>query len=208
MNKYSVFNGMNTSEKVGLYKALDADERTFKKSETILSFSPESYETGIILEGLAYLVSINNSGEENIIDYYEPGSIFGSRLSPNTNVNLYNVIAKKHCSVLFFDYSKIMESYKENCKSHRKFIENVIIACSCRNQIHIDILSQRTIRDKLLTYFGYLYEISENKELKLPIPLSDLADYICADRSAMMRELKKLNNENIISSKGKTVKLL
>ena len=44
MNKYSVFNGLNTSEKVGLYKALDADERTFKKSETILSFSPESYE--------------------------------------------------------------------------------------------------------------------------------------------------------------------
>ena len=88
MNKYSVFNGMNTSEKVRLYKALEADERTFKKSETILSFSPESYETCIILEGLAYLVSINNSGKENIIDYYESGSIFGSRLSPNTNVNL------------------------------------------------------------------------------------------------------------------------
>ena len=208
MNKYSVFNGMNTSERVSLYKTLEADERVFKRAETILSFSPESYETCIILEGLAYLVSINNSGEENIIDYYEAGSIFGSRLSPNTNVNLYNVTAKKHCSVLFFDHSKIVESYKGNCNAHQKFINNVITACSCRNQIHIDILSQRTIRDKLLTYFGYLYEIYESKELKLPVPLSDLAGYICAARSAMMRELKKLNNENIISSKGKTVKLL
>ena len=38
MNKYSVFNGMNTSERVSLYKTLEADERVFKRAETILSF--------------------------------------------------------------------------------------------------------------------------------------------------------------------------
>ena len=38
--------------------------------------------------------------------------------------------------------------------------------------------------------------------------LSNLADYLCVDRSAMMRELKKLNDEKIILSEKKTVTIL
>jgi len=38
--------------------------------------------------------------------------------------------------------------------------------------------------------------------------LTDLADYLIVDRAAMMREIKKLKDDKIISKNGKKITLL
>ena len=45
-------------------------------------------------------------------------------------------------------------------------------------------------------------ELKGNDSFDIPVSLSDLADYLSVDRSAMMREIKKMKNENIIIAKG------
>ena len=47
-----------------------------------------------------------------------------------------------------------------------------------------------------------------NKTFKIPFSLTDLADYLSVDRSAMMRELKLLREENFIKKNGKEITLL
>ena len=42
----------------------------------------------------------------------------------------------------------------------------------------------------------------------LPFSLSVLADYIATDRSAMMRELKKLKEEGLVQNEGRRFTLL
>ena len=59
-----------------------------------------------------------------------------------------------------------------------------------------------------MIYFAYLAELGSSKNIRLPIPLSDLSGYICADRSAMMREIKNMNDDGLISSKGQNILLL
>ncbi len=208
MNKYSVFNELTDAEISSISESFGFEDKSFGKGEVIMKFRPHNKNSGIIKEGLAYLISINDRGEENILDYYEGGNIFGSAFSPDTNVNLYFVVAKKKCTVSFFDHSSMIKLCRSDCKKHIIFIENIMTTISCRNQIHIDILSQRTIRSRLTTYFAYLSEISGTKTLRLPIPLCDLAEYICTDRSAMMRELGKMNEDGLISSSGHTIQLL
>ena len=70
---------------------------------------------------------------------------------------------------------------------------------------HLDILSQRTIRDKLMAYF--IIQCSKNKShsFNLPFTFSLLADYISADRSAMMREIKKMKDDGIIKTDNKKI---
>ena len=53
-----------------------------------------------------------------------------------------------------------------------------------------------------------LFSYKDFSCFSLPLSLSDLADYLAVDRSAMMRELKKLNNEHIIYSKGQNITIL
>ena len=51
-------------------------------------------------------------------------------------------------------------------------------------------------------------EQSPSSEINLPVSLSDLADYLSVDRSAMMREMKKMKQEEMISAKGSKITLL
>ena len=71
------------------------------------------------------------------------------------------------------------------------------------------VLSKRTIRDKLLTYFSILSNKNYNKIITIPYSLTTLADYLSVDRSAMMRELKSLSDEGFIIKESKNkIKLL
>ena len=72
----------------------------------------------------------------------------------------------------------------------------------------VEVLSRRSIREKLLCYFGLLAGQRQKPSFQLPFSLSALADYISADRSAMMREMRKMREEDLISTEGRSVTLL
>ncbi len=208
MNNYSVFDGINSEEIKILDKCLNFEERNYSKGDIILNYVDTPEIVGIMQKGLACLVSIGKDGETNMIDYYEPGNMFGYQFSMNIGMNLYCIIAKTECSVKFYNYDKMIVCCQNNCQKHIKLINNLIFFSIGKVQAHTEILSQRTIRNKLLTYFLYIKEIQGTNEIKIPFSLSDLASYLAVDRSAMMRELKKMNNEKMIISKGHTITII
>ncbi len=208
MNHSALFNQLSDSELGELSACLCAEEKSYKKNDIITKYQENDNKAGIVRSGLAYLISINDNGETSILDYYESGNIFGQNFSPNTSINLYYIFAKKNTEVTFYSYDKLFNCCDNNCQKHKQMINHLIGCYVGRTQIHIDILTQRSIRAKLMTYFRYISRQQNNTTVSLPLSLSDLADYIAADRSAMMREIKKLNNENIITSKGNTISLL
>ena len=77
-----------------------------------------------------------------------------------------------------------------------------------QNYERIQLLTKKTIREKLLDYFKMTSRKKNSKSFKLDMSLSDLADYLSTDRSALMRELKHLKEDKIIDVDGKTFKLL
>lgn len=71
----------------------------------------------------------------------------------------------------------------------------------------VDVLSRRSIREKLLCYFHQLSEKAGSRTFQLPFSLSMLADYIATDRSAMMREMKRMKEEGVLRSEGRRITL-
>ena len=72
----------------------------------------------------------------------------------------------------------------------------------------IELLTKKNIRDKLLSYFDILASKKLNRTFVLPFSLTDLADYLSVDRSAMMRELSHLKEDGIIEKNGNKITLL
>ena len=72
----------------------------------------------------------------------------------------------------------------------------------------VDVLSRRSIREKLLCYFRICAYQEKSLAFTLPFTLSALADYLCVDRSAMMRELKRLREEGVLEASGRQVRFL
>ena len=72
----------------------------------------------------------------------------------------------------------------------------------------IEILTKKTIRNRLLEYFKIVSLKNKSKNIYLPFTFTDLADYLAIDRSAMTRELKNLKEEGFIEIKNKRITLL
>ena len=66
----------------------------------------------------------------------------------------------------------------------------VIVEKVTKLNTRIEVLTQRTTREKLLGYFSILSTKSNSKCISIPFSLTDLADFLSVDRSAMMREIK------------------
>ena len=72
----------------------------------------------------------------------------------------------------------------------------------------IEVLSNRTIREKLNCYFKLMAIHTGKMEFDLPFTMTALAENICADRSAMMREVKKMTEDGLVKITRRRVKLL
>lgn len=183
-------------------------QKTFSRGEIIMRLDEDNGYVGLLRSGTAHLVTTTFDGTKTIIDYFEPGNIFGKRFSPCTQVDPYLVMAKTRCTVHFVDYDKVITCCEKCCKKHIRLIDSMILTMARRAQLHVEVLGKRSIRGKLMSFFYHISRSRGSASFVLPLSLSDLADYISADRSAMMRELKKLNSEKIIVSHSNKVTIL
>ena len=128
-----------------------------------------------------------------------------------TTNNELLVEARSNCTVLFYIYEQLKHPCTKNCEFHNKLAEclpELILDKITHLNTRIELLTQRTTRDKLLMYFSIISTRRLSKTFELPLSLTDLADYLNVDRSAMMRELKLLKEDGLIEKIGNRIILL
>ena len=176
------------------------DIKDFEANEVITTFLVNRNQFCILLEGDAQLITYDDNGNKKIIYYYQPNDVFGEAFFKiYTNRELF-VLAKKKCKVLFYPYD-IAERCTENCWYHIDLVRNLpdlILHSISKQNFRVLLLSKKSVRDKLMTYFNSLASESKTKSFELPFSLTDLSDYLMIERTAMMREIKRLKDENII----------
>ena len=121
------------------------------------------------------------------------------------------MVCRTPCDVVFIDYPHILKRCENACLHHSMLVQNMLRLMGGKAQglsARVDVLSRRSIREKLLCYFRQMAEKEAGNTFTLPFSLSTLADYIATDRSAMMRELKRLKEEEVIVSDGRRFTLL
>lgn len=202
MDNLSIFNGINENDITNILKSLGARRITFRKEHIILSSLVEDDLIGVIINGKACIVNYDYFGNRDIIDNLEYGDVFGKPFSYLNSDE--QVIASTDCEVLFLDYHLLISDLSKYGQINYN-INRLLTSKIYQLYEKLEILSKRTIREKLLTYFNNLAKKRGKKTFNLPITYIELADYLSVDRSAMMRELKKLKVEKIIASDGKKI---
>ena len=198
------------------FKSFDSNcsrvaKRRFVKGETVTTYVEKRNQVCILLYGEADLIRYDYNGNKTIIGQFSNNDIFGEAFYPaNTNNELF-VLAKKNCEVLFFNYNDVLEKCKSNCKFHEELsskLHMLIMKRIINLNTRVELLTKKNIRDKLLSYFNLLSSKKLSKTFTIPLSLTDLADYLSVDRSAMMRELSHLKEEGFIEKNGHKIKLL
>lgn len=208
MNDLSIFKNITNDEIEFMLKCFHAIRMTYKKERTIISSIINSNYIGVILSGTANMVRYDYKGNRTILEKLERNSVFGNIFTMLGND--ISIIATTDCEVLLIEYSHVYEQCRKNCRCHSIFTSNILDLLSDKvNELNerLEVLSNRSIRDKLLSYFGLLVKGKSKRSFILPFTYTELADYLSVDRSAMQRELKNLKDEGFITTNGKRVTL-
>jgi CRP-like cAMP-binding protein len=195
---------MTPSEINEVLSSLGARKIKFRKEHIIVSNLVEDDLIGIVLSGKASIVNYDYSGNRDIIDSLEYDAIFGKPFSYINGDVL--IVADTDCEILFLDYHELTSNSSKYSIINQNINHELAIKIYSLYE-KLEILSKRTIREKLLSYFNNLARKRGKKTFNLPITYIELADYLSVDRSAMMRELKKLKDEKKIASDGKKITL-
>lgn len=208
LEKSPLFQGIQYEEYLRMLTCFQAVQKSFRADDLIYDFSNSGNNAvGIIERGNAALIRIDEEGVSTVMEDLGAGGVFGRTLAfAGSGYDSLEVVCRTPCDVLFIDYPHILKRCENACLHHSLLVQNMLRLMSGKAQglsERVDVLSRRSIREKLLCYFRQLAEKEDGQNFQLPFSLSTLADYIATDRSAMMRELKKLKEEEIIASDGR-----
>ena len=213
LEKSPLFEGIQYEEYLRMLTCFQAVQKSFRPDDPIYDFSePANNAVGIIERGNAVLIRIDEEGVSTVMENLGPGGVFGKTLAfAGSGYDSLEIVCRTPCDVLFIDYPHILKRCENACLHHSLLVQNMLRLMSGKAQglsERVDVLSRRSIREKLLCYFRQLAGKENDESFLLPFSLSTLADYIATDRSAMMRELKRLKDDGVLTSDGRQIKLL
>ena len=74
----------------------------------------------------------------------------------------------------------------------------MISAKNRRLMERIEVSSQGSVREKILAYLSMEAQRQGRSSFRLPLRRTEMAEYLCINRSAMSRELTALRDEGVI----------
>lgn len=207
-----LFYKINEQELKKLFACLRAKEVKFEQNSEICSYDSAKGVLGVVVEGEVVIKKIDFNGNSTILDQIQKNGVFSDIFAfTSTEANFIGVYAGEPTTVIFLDYPSVFKRCKNACEYHSVFVENllkIVIEKSKTLSQKVEILSNKTIREKVLSYASIAVKDVGSLTFTLPMSLTSFADYLCVDRSALMRELKKLSNEGILKTNKRVFTVL
>ncbi|MEE0776726.1 MAG: Crp/Fnr family transcriptional regulator [Bacillota bacterium] len=212
LTKSTLFHGVAEREIGDLVQCLSPRQSDFQKGEYLYRHGEKLSSMGLVLQGSVYILKEDYWGNRTILTTVQEGQLFGEAYAcSETMESAVSAVAAQDGAALFFDTKRILTLCPSACSFHAQLVRNLITVLADKN-IHltekIEHLSQRRLRDKVLSYLMDMSKKQGSTEFTIPFSRQELADYLSVDRSALSSELGKLRDEGILEFERKRFRLL
>ncbi len=205
--------------------------RSYHVDEAVFVDGSEFVKTGFVLSGQVHVVSESPSGDRSIIEVVNPGGTFAEVVNcMSIKRPPVSVIVTKPSRIAFIDLRKLLQV--QHLSSSQVFNKELIrlfagpsanlielLAHKCmRLRTKVEILSQRSIRAKLICYIDHSlrqkgidphgFQMSYPIKLDLDFNREELSDFLCVNRSALSRELAAMKAEGLLDFKRSEIVIL
>ena len=205
----NIFESIDSKNKYKLLHSFRADIFTFDTNESILNIVNDNNNLCLITKGSVSIISNSITGNDYVVEKIYDNNLIGSNLYNLSDLDI-NIVTNEKTEIISMNYSDVL-NYNGKNKFYNIFIKNLFKILANKekeNNERINILTKKTIRNKLLRYFEIMYKKNNSRNIYLPFTYTELADYLAVDRSAMTREIKYLKEEGFIVTTGKRITLL
>ena len=200
--KSPLFDGIRPEDRTAMLGCIGYHVGTFQKGD-IVAFEAENIRhIGILLSGTVDMVKEDLWGNKTILLRMHKDEMFGETFACGEDtMSVVTFVVSEDAKILFLPFDRVMRSCTMACVFHHRLIENMvrIVANKNRDLIRkVEVVSKRTIREKLLAYLSIQAQTQESRYFEIPFGRVELAEYLCVDRSALTRELAKMRDEGLI----------
>ena len=176
--------------------------RQLAKNETLINAQERVDWFGIVLEGRVQIVQMFSNGMSSLMENLFPSYGVGLDLIfTKTGRSPYYAVAAAPSRVMVFPGRLLTEPglapEPERMEMWGKLL-TMISQANMRKHNRIAILSQRGLRDRVLTYLILQATRREDDSFRISFSREELADYLCVNRSALSHELSLMEQEGLI----------
>lgn len=166
----------------------------YKKGEHIFNTGDIIKNIYMVLDGSVHIYRMDYWGNRSIITAVSKGDIFAEVFASTENTpSSVSSMAAEESIIAAFNINPIL--------SNSQIAHNLLYEISKKNIVlseKVHYLSQRNIRNKLLSYFSSQAQKIGSNSFKIPFDRQELADFLSVDRSALSRELSNLKKEGVL----------
>lgn len=208
LKNIELFNTMQDQDILKALQCLKGTVKKYNKDDVVLLAGDRTNKLGIVLDGSVIITKDDIMGNRNILTIISKSGMFAESFALSNVQSLpVTVICDSKCEILFLEFSSIIKVCEGNCHFHNTLIRNMLNILASKNILlnnKIEILSSKTTRDKLMTYFNMQVTIKKSNKFQIPFNRESLADFLNVNRSSLSRELSNMQDEGILKfSKNK-----
>lgn len=212
----STFAGIPENAVEAILKCSGSYFKNYSKGEIILHESEPIELAGLLVRGKLRMIQENTGSSPSLMLILQPGEFFGeSYACSNNRYARMSVMVDEPSTVLYMPYKRIMNGSYCSCAYHTRIISNmgaILADKNVRLMERMQVISQRTIREKIMAYAGLEMERIEKQRgfsvgpgeyFVLPHNRALMAKYLCVERTALAREMSAMKAEGIIDYDSK-----
>ena len=200
--KTPLFDGIESGNMDAMLGCTGYHIGTYRKGQVVILEEEHILHVGIVLSGTVDMIKEDIWGNKTILTRMGKNELFGETFAcGDDNRSVVTFSVPEDTEVLFIPFHRMMHTCTNACAFHQKLVENMVRIIANKNRDlmrKVEIVSKKTLREKILTYLSVQSQIQNTRYFEIPLGRVELAAYLCADRSALTRELASMKADGLI----------
>ena len=211
ISKAQLFTNIPMDHYDNVFRYLKVSIRRYQKDEFILRLGEPLLYAGIVLDGTVEGSFISANYNKINMNHFTTGRSFAEAMAcVKTRHSPIQLKALSDCTVMLLDLKQILSDSTCECSHQLVLSRNLIKILASQNvfsNLKLRIANQKALRDRIMIYLHSLAP-DNNGFVHVPFTQTAFAEFLGVNRSALSRELGKMQDEKLILVDGRLIRIL
>lgn len=210
LRRTSLFRSMSDADLDVLMGCFSPHIRRYRRGELLLMAGYETRELGIVLEGEITAAKPMPDGSAVVMTHMGPGGVFADVLAGGRSKSPVTVAAAQPCRVLYLPCEALLRPCGAMHSAHLQLLHNWLDTISSKYfalDRRLELLCCKSLRGRICLWLLEQREQAGADTFTTPLTRAELASYLNCDRSALCRELSRMQEEGLVELFRRSFKL-
>ena len=183
----------------------------YARGEILVSEGEDISNLSIILRGKVTMERLFLDGSRSLVDVLHEKDLMGIEGLGNTRFSSYYYYVAQSDVITFEIPCRFFRTLSEKNPDMQVLLLNQVLGVlahdNSRYREKLDVLSAANLRTRIQTFLYYQEKRFGSRDFSIAYTREEMASYLCVNRSALSRELSRMQDEGLLEMNGNHFRL-